>query len=92
MWNWTKVFLPYTDGGSQTGDLAEPVKVGNSTIFYRGHRILKAMIAALKARGLDAATEVIVSGCSAGGLAAFLHADEWGSAFPTAKVTAMPDR
>ena len=91
MWNWTKVFLPYTDGGSQTGDLDAPVSVGNATIYYRGHRILKANIAALKAKGLDAATEVVVSGCSAGGLATFLHADAWGAALPGAKVTAMPD-
>ena len=55
------------------------------------HRILKANIAALKAKGLDAATEVVVSGCSAGGLATFLHADAWGAALPGAKVTAMPD-
>lgn len=91
MWNFSKIFLPYTDGGSQTGDLTEPVKVGNSTIYYRGHRILNAMISALKARALNTATEVIVSGCSAGGLATFLHADEWGAALPNAKVTAMPD-
>ena len=32
-----------------------------------------------------------MSGCSAGGLATFLHADEWGAALPNAKVTAMPD-
>jgi hypothetical protein len=67
------------------------VTVGTNTIYYRGHRILRANIAALKARGLDAADEVVVSGCSAGGLATFLHADEWGAALPTAKVTALPD-
>jgi hypothetical protein len=68
------------------------VSVGNSTIFYRGHRILRANIAALKARGLDAATEVVISGCSAGGLATYLHADAWGAALPNAKkVTALPD-
>ena len=91
MWNWTKVFLPYTDGGSQTGNRNDPVKVGNETIYYRGHRILNAMIPALKAKGLASATEVVISGCSAGGLSTFLHADEWGAALPTAKVTAMPD-
>jgi hypothetical protein len=38
------------------------------------------------------ASEVVVSGCSAGGLSTFLHADEWAAALPAAaKVAAMPD-
>ena len=36
-WNWTKVFLPYLDGGSQTGDRTDAVPAGgNRSIFYRG--------------------------------------------------------
>jgi hypothetical protein len=47
-------------GGSQTGDLASPVKVGNETIYYRGHRILRAMIPYLLANeGLAAATDIV---------------------------------
>jgi hypothetical protein len=93
MANWTKVFLPYGDGSSQTSDLDEPVVVGTSTIYYRGHRILKAVQAFLTAPGgaLDGATEVVVSGCSAGGLSTYLHADEWAAALPAARVTALPD-
>ena len=91
LWNWTKVILMYCDGSSQTGDLDSPVRVGNQTIFYRGHRILLAAQAYLSATALAGATDVIVAGCSAGGLSAFLHADEWAAALPSARVTALPD-
>jgi hypothetical protein len=91
MWNWTKVYLPYCDGGSQTGDVDAPVAVGSSTIFYRGHRILRAVQDYLASTTLKGATDIVVSGCSAGGLATYLHADEWAAAFPAARVTAMPD-
>jgi hypothetical protein len=41
---------------------------------------------------MSAATDVVVSGCSAGGLATFLHADKWHSRMPAgAHVVAMPD-
>ena len=84
--------MQYCDGGSQTGDLAAPVQVGTETIYFRGHRILKAMIPALiKNAPLAGATDLVVSGCSAGGLSTFLHADEWGAALPGTKVVAMPD-
>ena len=46
-------------------------------------------------RGLTASTDVVISGCSAGGLATFLHVDNWAdrlaAAAPTAKVRGMPD-
>lgn len=37
------------------------------------------------------ATDVVVGGCSAGGLAAYLHADEWAAVVPRAKVAALSD-
>ena len=92
MHSWTKVYLKYCDGSSQTSNLEAPSPVGNSTIFYRGHRILLAMQAQLKATVLAAATDVVISGCSAGGLSTFLHADEWRAALPpSTRVTALPD-
>ena len=93
MHDWSKLYIPYCDGGSQTGDLTEPVAVGGSHIFYRGHRILRALIpVVLAATGMGAASEVVLSGCSAGGLSTFLHADEWRAALPpAAKVAALPD-
>lgn len=77
-WNWTRIFLPYLDGGSQTGDVAEPVSVGGKSIYYRGWRIhLWTVATLLSDEGLANATDVILSGGSAGGLATYLHADSW---------------
>jgi hypothetical protein len=54
---------------------------------------LKAVQSFLTSPGgaLDGAAEVVVSGCSAGGLSTYLHADEWAAALPAARVTALPD-
>jgi len=72
-----RVILWYTDGGSFTGNREGGVRVGSSTIWYRGHANLRAIVDVLRAdHGLGSATEVLVSGGSAGGLAAYLHADE----------------
>lgn len=98
-WNWTRIFLPYLDGASQTGDLDAPVSVplpggggGARTIYYRGKRIHDATVAALLANeGLAGATDVLYSGGSAGGLAVYLHADAWAEAVPNAKFAAVPD-
>ena len=94
--SFTKIFLPYLDGSSQTSDLADPVTVGSQRIFYRGARIHRATVEALLAEeGLAGATDVILSGGSAGGLATYLHADSWRAAIraasPAAKVVAVPD-
>lgn len=93
MYNFSKVFLPYCDGSSQTSDLSDPVTVGKSTIYYRGHRILISMIQKLTSPGgpLYGIEQLVVSGCSAGGLSTFLHADEWAAALPGVQVVAMPD-
>ena len=51
--------------------------VDGVTIYYRGKRILDALLDYLCAPeyGLTQATEVLMSGGSAGGLSVFLHAD-----------------
>lgn len=91
--NWTKIYLPYGDGTSQLGDVWDPVIVspGAKPIYFRGARVLRAMISFLLDEGLANATEVVVAGCSAGGLATYLHADTWAAALPKARVVAMPD-
>jgi hypothetical protein len=91
-WNWTKVFMPYCDGGSQTGNLDGGVKVGSQTIYYRGARILQQMAKSLMAQlQLASATDVLVTGGSAGGLSTYLHCDFWRDVSPRATVVAMPD-
>ena len=86
------VELWYCDGGSFTGDRTEPLVVNGTTLYFRGKRILDALLAFLKLNhGLSKATEVLLSGGSAGGLSAFLHADYVRSHFgPEVKFGVAP--
>jgi len=97
MYNWNAVELRYCDGASLSGDKATPTHVSNNTLHFRGRAILDAEIKSiLNDRGMSKATDVVVSGCSAGGLATFLHCDHWADAIAAAtkgaaKVACMPD-
>ncbi|XP_065888301.1 uncharacterized protein [Dysidea avara] len=72
---WTVAFIPYCDGGIYSGNIIHPVKVGIHTIYFRGIRILDTVISALLTVGVSNAEHVILTGCSAGGLSTYLHAD-----------------
>jgi len=93
MYNWNKVLLRYCDGGSFSGNLASPIIVNDTKVFFRGHHILlAAQQELLNNQGMSKATDVVISGCSAGGLATYLHVDLWHSLFPSStKVVGMPD-
>jgi hypothetical protein len=101
MYNWNSIEVRYCDGASVSGDKATPTAVGNVTLQFRGRSILDAEIKSiLNDRGMNKATDVIISGCSAGGLATFLHCDHWAEAISSAtkgnsngaaKVACMPD-
>jgi len=97
MYNWNAVELRYCDGASVSGDKDTPTVVENTTLHFRGRAILDAEIKSiLNDRGMNKATDVVVSGCSAGGLATFLHCDHWAAAISkatngAAKVACMPD-
>lgn len=83
------------DGGSWSADAAKPVSVQvNSTtsvtVYYRGRRLLDAMIDYLLTAGLKDATNLLYSGCSAGGLTTYLHTDYVaGRMPPTVKVSTL---
>lgn len=79
MFNWNVVYLMYCDGGSWTGDRDQPLAVGGAALEFRGKQIRDGVEAALlrPGFGLAAATDVVVSGASAGALAVFLTLDRW---------------
>ena len=86
----------YCDGGSFSGnnDTVQPYK--GATLHWRGKRIREAAYAELLANhGLKDATDAVISGCSAGGLATFLHTDQWCDALAEdakgIKCVGMPD-
>ena len=93
------VYFKYCDGGSFSGSNASttPSGVGGKVLHWRGKHILNGGITdMLQNRGLATAAEVVVSGCSAGGLAAFLHCAHFADrihaeGLATAKVVCMPD-
>jgi len=89
MHNWTSVYLKYCDGASFSGRKEDTSATG---LYYRGGYALDALLADLDAnQGLSTATDVVVSGCSAGGLATFLHVDEYAERYTSANVVGMPD-
>lgn len=74
--NFHRVYMKYCDGDSFSGNRNDAVVVKGKPLYFRGHRILQAVLATLVSDyGLSSATEVLLTGCSAGGLATFLHAD-----------------
>jgi len=93
MWNWNAVYLKYCDGGSFSGNNETVTTYNGHNLYFRGFRILQAMLAdLLSSRGLSKATDVVISGCSAGGLSTFLHVDWWRQHLPQgAHVVGMPD-
>jgi len=97
MYNWNSVYFKYCDGASFSGSNASTTVVDGTTLHWRGKHVLHGGITDLLLnRGLAKATDVVVSGCSAGGLATFLHCDTWSERILTegnmgAKVVCVPD-
>jgi len=93
----TIVYAKYCDGGSFTGKLTNPpVIYQNTTLYFRGRGIFDALLNELfDTRGLDGATEFLYSGCSAGGLTTYIHADRLAHAIkaraPKVSVVALAD-
>merc|ERR1719240_189470 len=78
MFNWNHVKMRYCDGASFSGNNDTVAEYKGSQLHFRGNRIRKAIAQDLfDNRGMKDATDLVVSGCSAGGLATFLHTDQW---------------
>ncbi len=66
LYNWCGAFIPSCDGGFFLGD-APSSSSGSSGPFYKGSRIVDGVIQDLiDHRGLDKATDVVISGCGMG--------------------------
>ena len=92
--NFTQVYVQYCDGGLYSGDRRQPVPVpGGNALHYRGRFITEALVADLLAQhGLKQATDIVVGGCSAGGLHVLAHLDRLRSLLPvTARVAGYSD-
>ena len=79
------IYLPYCDGASFSGHRAKPWPVPpvpngaahsrNVTVTFRGLSNLDGAVAYAMERGMESASELVIAGNSAGGLAALLHTD-----------------
>uniref|UniRef100_M8D132 Pectin acetylesterase n=1 Tax=Aegilops tauschii TaxID=37682 RepID=M8D132_AEGTA len=79
-YNWNKAYVRYCDGASFSGD-AEGQAEDGTILHFRGLRIYQAVIDELMEKGLANATQAILTGCSAGGLATFVHCDDFSARF-----------
>ncbi|XP_057964569.1 pectin acetylesterase 8-like isoform X2 [Malania oleifera] len=79
-YNWNRIKIRYCDGASFTGDVEEVDPATN--LHFRGARIIPAVLEDLLAKGMKNATNAVLSGCSAGGLASILHCDSFKSLLP----------
>jgi len=93
MFNWNKIFLYYCDGGSFSGNNNTVTEYKDVKLYFRGFHNLMAYKRDLDIRhGFRKATDVVISGCSAGGLATYLHLDWWKQNLITlTKVIGLPD-
>lgn len=78
--DFNRVYIRYCDGASFSGNRDHPLTVTGrdgkaKPIYFRGRRIMDAVLETLKGFGLGTAQTVLLTGCSAGGLATYLHAD-----------------
>eukprot|EP01083_Nonionella_stella_P157954 513394_1 len=72
---WNAVYVKYCDGASFSGN-NDTVLKGDIDLHFRGWRILNGVFDELKRNyHWNAATDVLISGCSAGGLTTWLHSD-----------------
>ncbi len=74
MYNWNHIYFRYCDGGSFSGNRMDPIIQNNAKMYFRGKLILDALIRTLRNDyNFDKATDIVISGGSAGGLATFAH-------------------
>ena len=77
--SWNFVYMKYCDGDSFSGAREDTVTWLGKDLHFRGHYVLEAVFDSLAANIMKAATpwasatDIVLSGCSAGGLSTFLH-------------------
>ncbi|XP_038980108.1 pectin acetylesterase 5-like isoform X2 [Phoenix dactylifera] len=80
-YNWNKVKIRYCDGASYSGNVESGIQNGTK-LFFRGQRIWKGIMDELLLKGLANAKQAFLTGCSAGGLATFIHCEDFRALLP----------
>ena len=73
-YDWTRVYFKYCDGSGHQGTRSNPVRYKDKDLYFRGQNVTVDQLRGLNAthKIFTEGTDIIVSGGSAGGLAAFL--------------------
>ena len=96
-YTWNKVFMHYCDGSSFGGGRADPIAVSRGgkpgDLWLRGRNNFDALVSHFSTTlGMDNATDVILSGGSAGGLAVFYNLDHFATLLPpSVRLVGFPD-
>ncbi|KAM7507378.1 hypothetical protein LguiA_017831 [Lonicera macranthoides] len=86
-YKWNRILVRYCDGSSFTGDADK-----GSKVYLRGARVFDAIMEDLLERGMKDATNALLCGCSAGGLASIMHCDKFQDLIATtARVKCLSD-
>ena len=97
---WNKLFMHYCDGASFGGGRTDPIEISTragkpAQMWLRGRNNFDAVISYFLSNsslGMSKATEVILSGGSAGGLAVFYNLDHLATLLPkTTRLVGFPD-
>lgn len=91
--DWTIAHLKYCDGTGHQGYKKDPISYKGSTLHFRGYNVTTAQLNSIHQTHqlFSKATEIVVTGQSAGGLATFLWTNYIASRAPAAKVWSLPD-
>ena len=88
--NWNHVHVPYCSQDLHGGQRTEPSQ-DSWGLYFAGRYIFDAIVDDLVAKhGLGDATEIILSGDSAGGIGTWYHLDRLAQRFPKARVVGAP--
>lgn len=93
MYNWNTVLIGSCDGGGYSSSKDTPSVHNGTSLHFRGKAIIDAVRVDILAKGLNNGTDVVISGCSCGGLATYLTIDNWAAALETSsrRVVGLPD-
>ena len=92
-WNWNKVLIHYCDGSNHQGHLDNPIDFNGQQLWFRGYDNTNAVLKyAKRYLGLNDATDIMLTGSSAGGQATYIWTNYLQTYFPdTVKLTALSD-
>jgi hypothetical protein len=88
--DWNHVLVPYCSQDVHTGQVLTP-SPKTYGLYFAGHHVYAAILDALvSSGGLGNATDIVLSGASAGGIGVWPNVDYTATRFPAARTVAAP--